>query len=114
MSEKVTYLSAVEYAIENLPEAPADVVERLTALRESLHKRATAERKPTKAQIASAEARDSIPSALELGKLYTATEVGKLFGQSSQWAAPKLNALVEQGVVAKTVDKRKTYYSLVG
>lgn len=112
MSEKVTYLSAVEYAIDNLTDAPADVVERLTALRESLFKRAHAERKPTKAQVAAAEARDGIPAVMEKGVLYTATDIGKLFGQSSQWAAPKLSALEKSGVLVKTVDKRKTYYSL--
>ena len=49
---------------------------------------------------------------LEQGVLYTATDVGKLFGQSAQWASPKLNALVVAGVLVKTVDKRKTYFSL--
>ena len=112
MSEKVTYLSAVEYAIDNLNEAPADVVEKLTALRESLYKRAHAERKPTKKQIASAEARDGIPAVMAQGVLYTASDIGKLFGESSQWASPKLNALVDAGVLVKTVDKRKSYFSL--
>ena len=111
-SSKATYLSAVNYAIENLADAPADVVERLTALRDSLVKRASAERKPTKAQIASAEARNSIPERMEQGVLYSATDIGKLFGESSQWASPKLNALVSAGVLVKTVDKRKVYFSL--
>lgn len=111
-SSKATYLSAVNYAIENLADAPADVVERLTALRDSLVKRASAERKPTKKQIASAEARDSIPERMERGVLYSATEIGKMFGESSQWASPKLNALASAGVLVKTIDKRKVYFSL--
>lgn len=111
MTEKMTYVKAVEFVLndENLP---ADVRERLTALHDSLVKRASAERKPTKAQRASAEARDSIPERMEVGVLYSATEIGKMFNQSSQWAAPKLNALVSSGVLVKTVDKRKTYFSL--
>ena len=112
MSEsKVTYLSAVRFAVEN-GNLPADVNEKLTQLAESLEKRAHAIRKPTKKQIASAEARESIPAMLEQGVLYTATDVGTLFGQSAQWASPKLNALVVAGVLVKTVDKRKTYFSL--
>lgn len=111
-SSKATYLSAVNYAIENLADAPADVVERLTALRDSLVKRASAERKPTKAQIASAEARDSIPERMEQGTRYSATDIGKLFGESSQWATPKLSALVVAGVLTKTVEKGKSFYSL--
>ena len=111
MTEKMTYIKAVEYVLNEVS-LPEDVRERFTAMYESLVKHATAERKPTKAQIASAEARESIPAALERGRLYTATEVGKLFGESSQWAAPKLNALEKSGVLVKTVDKRKTYFSL--
>lgn len=112
MSEsKVTYLSAVRFAVEN-GNLPADVNEKLTQLAESLEKRAHAIRKPTKKQIASAEARESIPAMLEQGVLYTASDIGKLFGESAQWASPKLNALVDAGVLVKTVDKRKSYFSL--
>lgn len=108
---KTTYLSAVRYAVEH-GDFPTDVSEKLNALAESLEKRANAIRKPTKKQIASAEARESIPAMLEQGVLYTASDVGKLFGQSAQWASPKLNALVTAGVLVKTVDKRKSYFSL--
>lgn len=108
---KITYLTAVRYAVEN-GNFPIEVADKLNALAESLEKRANAIRKPTKKQIESAEARDGIPAVMEQGKLYSATEIGKLFGQSSQWASPKLNALVNAGVLVKTIDKRKTYFSL--
>lgn len=111
MTQNITYLSAVRYAVEN-GNLPAEYAEKLTALGDQLEKRAHAIRKPTKKQIASAEARDSIPAMLEQGKLYTATEVGKLFGETANWASPKLNALVDAGVLVKTVDKRKSYFSL--
>ena len=108
---KTTYLSAVRYAVEH-GDFPADVTEKLSALADQLDKRAHAIRKPTKKQIESAEARDGIPAVMEQGHLYTASEIGKLFDQSSQWATPKLNALVTAGVLVKTVDKRKSYFSL--
>ena len=112
MSEsKVTYLSAVRFAIEN-GNLPADVSEKLNQLAESLEKRANAIRKPTKKQLAAAEARESIPERMEQGEVYTASEVGKLFGQSAQWATPKLTALVSAGVVIRTVEKGKAFYSL--
>ena len=111
MTEKMTYVKAVEYVLGEC-ELPEDVRERLTAMHESLVKRATAERKPTKKQVAAAEARDSIPAVMEQGKLYTATEIGKLFGESAQWASPKLSALVDAGVLVRTMDKRKSYFSL--
>lgn len=110
---KTTYLSAVRYAIKNLEaSAPDDVLERLQALEASLVKRASAERKPTKAQREAVEARGEIVERLVAGERYTATDVGKLFDKTANWAAPKLNALVEQGVLVKTIDKRKGYYSL--
>ena len=107
----VTYLTAVRYAVEN-GNFPVEIAEKLSALGDALEKRAHALRKPTTKQKQAAEARDGIPGMMEPGKRYTATEIGKLFGQSSQWASPKLNALVNAGVLVKTIDKRKTYFSL--
>lgn len=107
----ITYLSAVRYAVEN-GNLPAEYADKLSALADQLEKRAHAIRKPTAKQKAAAEAREGIPAMLEPGKLYTATEVGKLFGESANWASPKLNALVASGQLTKTVDKRKSYFSL--
>ena len=107
----ITYLSAVRYAVEN-GNLPAEYAEKLTALGDQLEKRAHAIRKPTKTQVAAAEARESIPEYMEPGVLYSATDIGKMFGQSSQWASTKLSALVDEGRVVKTTEKRKTYYSL--
>lgn len=111
-SSKATYLSAVNFAIDNLTDAPADVMERLTALRDSLVKRASAERKPSAKQIASAEARNEIVERMERGVIYSAADIGKMFGETSAWASPKLTALVNAGLVVKTIDKRKGYYTL--
>ena len=112
MTEKMTNVKAVEFVLSDEFVLPEDVRERLTALHDSLVKRASAERKPTKAQIASAEARNSIPERMEQGARYSATDIGKLFGESSQWATPKLSALVTAGVLTKTVEKGKSFYSL--
>ena len=107
----VTYLSAVRYAVEH-GEFPTDVTEKLSALGDALEKRANAIRKPTTKQKQAAEARDGIPGMMEPGKRYTATDIGKLFGQSSQWASPKVNALVNAGVLVKSVEKGRSYFTL--
>ena len=131
MKNEITYLSAVRYAIKKYADADpnevishnddlgtsfdvtnGDVVAKLNALAESLDKRAHAIRKPTAKQKQAMEARNSIPERMERGKLYTASEVGKLFGESTQWATPKVNALAVAGVLTKTVEKGKSYYSL--
>ena len=111
MSQNLTYLSAVRFAIEN-GNLPTEYVEKLSALADQLDKRAHAIRKPTTKQKEAAKAREGIPSKMEQGVLYTATEIGKMFGESANWASPKLNALVTAGVLVKTVDKRKSYFSL--
>lgn len=111
MTTNITYLSAVRYAIEN-GNLPAEYVEKLSTLADQLDKRAHAIRKPTAKQKQAAADRDSIPGVMEQGVQYTATDIGKLFGQSANWASPKLNALVASGVLVKTVDKRKSYFAL--
>lgn len=108
---KMTYIKAVAFCIDNC-DLPEDVAERMTALHASLVKRASAERKPTKAQIEAAHAREEIAERMEHGKLYSLAEIGKMFDKSPNWASPKMIALADAGVVVKTVDKRKVFYSL--
>lgn len=109
---KTTYLTAIRYAIDNLPDAPADVSERLTALEASLMKRATAERKPTKAQIQSVADREAILAKMEPGTLYSLEDIGKMFDKGSNWASPKINALATAGLVVKETIKRKVHVRL--
>jgi len=49
---------------------------------------------------------------MERGVVYSAADIAKMFGETSAWAAPKLNALVAAGLVSKTVEKRKGFYTL--
>lgn len=51
MTQKMTYIEALSYAIDNLTNAPADVIEKLTALKAQTEKRNKAIRKPTKKQV---------------------------------------------------------------
>lgn len=112
-TNKTTYLSAVRYAIENLSGAPEDVIERLNALEASLIKRASAERKPTAKQVQSAADRDAILAALVPGTLYSLADIAKMFDKEPAWAAPKVNALAEAGLVVKETIKRKVHVRLV-
>jgi len=111
MKNEITYLSAVRYAVEN-GNLPAEYADKLSALADQLDKRSHAIRKPTAKQKQSAEARDTILNAMERGVVYSAADIAKMFGETSAWAAPKLNALVAAGLVSKTVEKRKGFYTL--
>ena len=72
---KLTYSSALTYAIENC-EMPADVREKLEALRAQQEKRSNADRKPTKNQQANANLREVVMDVLRNeGKPMTVTEV---------------------------------------
>lgn len=72
--------------------------------------------KPTKTQVANAEIKANIFGQMESGKAYTITEIIKTFdgcGElSNQRVSALVNQMVDEGQVVKTVDKRKSYFSL--
>ena len=50
--EKMTYVAALNYVLENVTDLPEAVADKLTALKAQTEKRNAADRKPTKAQMA--------------------------------------------------------------
>ena len=74
-------------------------------------------KKATKTQEENMEIKDSIVSALEtIGTPVTVTElqdkVTALAGYSNQKLSSLLRQLVEEGRVSKSVDKKKSYFSI--
>lgn len=115
MTEKMTYVQAVENAING--NLSAETIEKLTALKASLEKRnASKSGKPTKAQVANAEIGESVLSAMEVGVDYTTAEIGKLVpaleGASSQKIAPIMAKLVKSERVTCEKVKGKNVYRL--
>lgn len=116
-TSKTTYRSAVEYAIKNLPDAPAEIVEKLTALSTSLEKKSGAERKPTATQIANEGYKAAIAEFLsDCDKPQTVTDILKgvpaLDGFSNQKVSALMTQMVNGGAVVKTSDKRRSYFAL--
>ena len=103
---KMTYVSALDVAINAVSDDA--VKEKLTALRAQIEKKNSAERKPTKAQVAN----DALKSEIVgwLSDAHTATEVAENFGISNQKASALLTALVKGGQVERTVEKRKAFF----
>jgi predicted HTH transcriptional regulator len=87
------------------------VVEKLTALKAQIEKKNSAERKPTKTQVANDALKGEMLAFL--ADAHTATEVAENFGISNQKASALLTALVKAEMVERTVDKRKAYFKVV-
>ena len=116
-TSKTTYRSAVDYAIKNLPDAPAEVMEKLTALSASLEKKSGAERKPTATQIANEGYKTAIADFLRgCEKPVTVTDILKsvpaLEGFSNQKVSALMTQMVNGGIVTKTSDKRRSYFAI--
>lgn len=114
MEKKMTYVEALTFAIENLQNE--EVVERLTALRATTIKRNTADRKPTKTQVANEEIKADIVAFLADGGEYTVTEIMAGVPSLGEAKPQKASALITQlknaGVIKRNEVKRKAYFSL--
>lgn len=114
MTNKTTYAAALNYILTNC-ELPAEIAERVEALKAQIEKRNSAERKPTKAQVANEGLKGEVLNALS-AEPATVTEIMAksevLAALSNQKVSALMNALVEEGKATKTVEKRKSYFSL--
>ncbi len=83
---------------------------------ELLEKKNSGEKKPTATQVANEALKVAIVEAVEPNRLYTVTEMIKeipaLAGLTNQKVSPLANQLVEEGKLTKTVEKRRSYFSL--
>ena len=106
---KMTYVNALDVAINGM--ADGEAKDKLIALRAQIEKKNSADRKPTKAQVANDAMKSDIVAWLT--EAHTATEVAENCGVSNQKASALLTALVKAGTVERTVDKRKAYFKAV-
>lgn len=82
---------------------------------ELLDKKNSADKKPTAQQAANEVVKADILAKMVPNQLYTATEVQKMCGiESNQRATALLTQLKNAGMVVKTEDKRKSYFSIAG
>ena len=108
---KMTYAQALEIAINAV--ADGEVKDKLTALKAQIEKKNSAERKPTKAQVANDELRDKIVTLLKASaSAMTASEIADAFGVSNQKITALMGRLLEDEVVTREVIKRKAYFKV--
>ena len=109
---KMTYVSALDVAINGVADN-AEVAEKLTALRAQIAKKNSAERKPTKTQVANDGLRADIVDFLGgCDEPMTATDIATHFGVSNQKVTALMGRLLEDGAVVREVVKRKAYFKV--
>ena len=116
MMNKMTYVKALEIAMNAVADNK-EVYEKLEALKESISKKNSAERKPTATQKANESYKEAILAFMEVGKKYTISELMKSVIEIADLSNQRVSALVRQlkeaGLVERTEEKRKAYFSKV-
>lgn len=111
--KNMTYAQALEVAIGVVD---GEVKDRLVALKASIEKRNSADRKPTKTQQANEGIKVEILEFLADGGKYTVTEimegVPSLKDASNQKAASLVRQLKDSGALVREEIKRKAYFHL--
>lgn len=84
---------------------------------ELLAKKNSAEKKPTATQTANVGIKKAIADGMEMGKKYTITDLMKsipaIADLSNQRVSALVRQMIEDGLVVRTEEKRKAYFSLV-
>ena len=119
MTKRMTYSQAITNAING--NLTTETIERLTALKVQLDKKAGAERKPTAKQQANetlrAELVEFINENFE-GDGFTVTDILKecpaVAGDSNQHVSAVLRQAVQKGEISKGSVKRRTYFAPIG
>lgn len=113
--EKMTYARALNAVINGEP-ITAEVKEKLVALKASIEKKNSAEKKPTAQQTANASIQEAILSVManEPNRLFSITELIKCVPACADLTNQRVSALVRQlkdtGKVERVEEKRKAYF----
>ena len=101
-----------------LPQVQVDqgLVDFINHELELLAKKNSADKKPTAQQVANDGIKSAIVAAMEPNHLYTVTEIQKSVAECAELSNQRVSALLRQlkddGVVVRTEDKRKAFFSL--
>ena len=96
-------------------QADPDMVAFIEHELELLAKKNSADKKPTAQQTANEAIRSAILEAMEADRLYTITELQKSIPECAELSNQRVSSLMRQlkdsGMVIRTEDKRKAYFS---
>ena len=105
-------------ALLSIPAVQADqgLVDFINHELELLAKKNSADKKPTAQQTANEAIKSAIVEAMEPNHLYTVTEIQKSVAECAELSNQRVSALLRQlkddGLVVRTEDKRKAFFSL--
>lgn len=115
-NKKITKRERFE-SLLNIPAVAADqgLVDFINHELELLAKKNSADKKPTAQQVANDGIKSAILEAMEENHLYTVTELQKSVPACADLSNQRVSALLRQmkddGLVVRTEDKRKAYFS---
>ena len=118
-NSKMTNKTALLYALDNLPDAPADVREKWQKMVEQLEKKNASPRKMTAKQEQNEVLKAELLTFLSEhdSEGFTVSDLLKQVpaceGDSNQHISALMRALVLAGSVEKYTDKRRTYFKVV-
>lgn len=120
-NNKMTYSTALEQAIAILNStegASSEVIEKLTALKATLDKKNASPKKQTAQQKKNAEIKEEIADFLAENKDsgFTVSDILKevpvVQGDSNQHVSALMRQLVQDNIVQKYSEKRRTYFKI--
>lgn len=114
---KITNITALQNAIATLSAIEgydAEVITKLTNIKASYEKKASAERKPTKVQIENEGIKARISDLMTEGTAYTVSDICKALDNefSNQKISALMNAMAEDNILTKATENRKTVFTL--
>ena len=118
-TSKMTNRIALTYALENLPDAPADVREKWQKMIDQLDKKNASPKKLTAQQEKNEGVKADLLDFLSEheGEGFTVSDLLKQVpaceGDSNQHVSALMRALVLAGSVEKYTEKRRTYFRVV-
>ena len=121
MANKMTYATAIDFAMDIIRNGEADFkgfstaeyLDKLDALKVQLAKRNSGERKPTKTQKENEGLKEDIFAYVSENGAKRAGDVATYFGISGQKASALLKQIVDSGRLEKYAEKRVTYFKAV-
>lgn len=113
---KMTYVDALN-AVLSANTVDSEVQNKLTALRDSLVKRATSaktgERKPTAKQKENAGIKDRLVEFFTMNEPMQAKDIAAAMGLTQQRVSALCNQLVDEKRLAKTTEKRVSLFGKI-
>lgn len=114
--EKITNVKALVYVLENC-DLTDEVREKVEKMKAQFEKKNSAEKKPTANQVANKGIQDAILESMEVGKLYTITDMIKEIPACADLTNQKVSALIRPLInvsIERVEDKRKAYFRKIG